>query len=138
MAKRKAVYYGQVELIPGIVCDGYVLDDDTAVMSERGTADLLGVDHTHLNRVATNWPPKTLEPFVDKALSVATNSVEVVANNSPHKGRKISIYNASVIENLIRTYVLSRSQTLFGNACLNALHCTILIYHCNVEIIGSE
>ena len=36
MSERKAVYYGQVELIPGVVCDGYVLDDDTAVMSERG------------------------------------------------------------------------------------------------------
>jgi hypothetical protein len=23
MTERKAVYYGQVELIPGIVCDGY-------------------------------------------------------------------------------------------------------------------
>jgi len=33
MTERKAVYYGQVELIPCIVCDGYVLDDDTAVMS---------------------------------------------------------------------------------------------------------
>ncbi len=124
MTERKAVYYGQVELIPGIVCDGYVLDDDTAVMSERGTADLLGVDHTHLNRVATNWPPKTLEPFVDKALSVATNSVEVVANNSPHKGRKISIYNASVIENLIGTYVLAfannklrKNQKHIGERC---------------------
>jgi hypothetical protein len=28
MTEQKAVYYGQVELIPGIVCDGYVLDDD--------------------------------------------------------------------------------------------------------------
>ena len=35
MIERKAVYYGQVELIPGIVCDGYVLNDDTAVMSKR-------------------------------------------------------------------------------------------------------
>ena len=29
MTERKAVYYGQIELIPGIICDGYVLDDDT-------------------------------------------------------------------------------------------------------------
>ncbi len=57
MKTRKAVFYGKVELIPGIICDGYVLDDDSAVMSERG-ADLLGVDHTHLNCVETNWPPK--------------------------------------------------------------------------------
>jgi hypothetical protein len=45
MTERKAVHYGQVELIPGIVCDGYVLDDETAVMSERTTAHLLGMDH---------------------------------------------------------------------------------------------
>ncbi len=25
MTERKTVYYGQVELIPGIICDGYVL-----------------------------------------------------------------------------------------------------------------
>jgi hypothetical protein len=40
--ERKAVSYGQVELIPGIICDGYVLNDNTAVLSERGAADLLG------------------------------------------------------------------------------------------------
>ena len=54
MSERKAVYYGQVELIPGVICDGYVPDDDTAVMSERGTAELLGVDQKHLNRMRTN------------------------------------------------------------------------------------
>ncbi len=27
MKERKAIYYGKVELIPGIICDGYVLDD---------------------------------------------------------------------------------------------------------------
>ena len=45
MVERKAIHYGKVELIPGIICDGYILDDGTAVMSERGTADLLDVDH---------------------------------------------------------------------------------------------
>ncbi|KHD08428.1 hypothetical protein PN36_30435 [Candidatus Thiomargarita nelsonii] len=94
MTERKAVYYGQIELIPGIIGDGYVLDDDTAVMSERGTADLLGVDQKLLNRVRTNWPPKVLKPFIDAGLSVRTNSVKVMANNSPHKGRKITIYDS--------------------------------------------
>ncbi len=107
MQERKAVYYGQVELIPGIISDGYVLDDDTAVMSERGTAELLGVDQKHLNRVRTNWPPKVLKPFIDEAFSVRTNSVEVVAKNSPHKGREITIYDSSIIENLIRFYILA-------------------------------
>jgi hypothetical protein len=68
MSERKAIYYGQVELIPSIVCDGYVLDDHTAVMSERGTADFLNMDH--VSCVVATWPPKTLKPFVDKASSV--------------------------------------------------------------------
>ncbi|EDN71988.1 hypothetical protein BGS_0784 [Beggiatoa sp. SS] len=38
------VEWESVELIPGIVCDGYVLDDHTAVMSLRGTAELLSMD----------------------------------------------------------------------------------------------
>jgi hypothetical protein len=70
MTERKAVHYGQVELIPGIVCDGYVLDDDTAVMSLRGTASLLGIEHVSLKSVVANWPGKTLKSFIDKGLSV--------------------------------------------------------------------
>lgn len=72
MQEQKAVYYGQVELIPGIMCDGYVLDDGTAVMSERGTADFLGMNHKALQDVATTGIPKTLKPFIDNGLSVAT------------------------------------------------------------------
>jgi very-short-patch-repair endonuclease len=124
MAERKAVYYGQVELIPGIVCDGYVLDDDTAVMSERGTANLLGMDQKTLNAMRGNWPPKTLKPFIDKGWSMETNLVEVVAKNSPYQGRKISIYDSLAIENLIRSYVLAlannklrKNQKHIGERC---------------------
>ena len=94
-------------MIPGIVCDGYVLDDDTAVMSERGTADLLGVHHKSLQSVAVNWPPKTLKPFIDKGLNVVVNSVKVVAKNSPHKGRNITVYETSFIESFIRGYAFA-------------------------------
>jgi len=124
MKERTAVYYGQVELIPGIVCDGYVLNDDTAVMSERGTADLLGVHHKSLQSMAVNWPPKTLKPFVDKGWSMAVNRVEVTAKNSPYQGRKISIYDSLAIENLIRFYVLAlannklrKNQKHVGERC---------------------
>jgi len=124
VTERKAVYYGQVELIPGIVCDGYVLDDDTAVMSERGTADLLGVDQKLLNRMRTNWPPKVLKPFIDEGLSMRTNTVKVVAKNSPYQGRKIVIYDSSIIENLIRFYLLAfannklrKNQKHIGERC---------------------
>jgi len=124
MTEQKAVYYGQVELIPGIICDGYVLDDDTAVMSERGTANLLGVDHMLLNRMATNLPSKTLKPFIDEGWSMATNRIKVVAKNSPYQGRKISIYDSLTIENLIRAYVLAlannklrKNQKHIGERC---------------------
>jgi len=61
--ERTAIYYGKVKLILGVICDGYVLDDGTAVMSERGTADLLGMDQMALNRMKTTWPSKVLKPF---------------------------------------------------------------------------
>jgi very-short-patch-repair endonuclease len=104
MTERKAVYYGQVELIPDIVCDGYVLDDDTAVMSERGTADLLGMDQKTLNAVRGNWPLKTLKPFIDEGSTVRGNFVEVVARNSPHCHREIVVYTTQTIKSLIHTY----------------------------------
>jgi very-short-patch-repair endonuclease len=107
MTERKAVYYGQVELIPGIVCDGYVLDDDTAVMSERGTADLLGMDQKTLKAVRGNWPLKTLKPFIDEGSTVRGNFVEVVARNSPHCHREIVVYTTQTIKSLIHTYALA-------------------------------
>ncbi len=82
MTEKTAVHYGQVELIPGIVCDGYVLNDGTAVMSLRGTANLLTMEHVSLRSMVANWPPKTLKPFIDKGLGMVVNSVKVEAKNS--------------------------------------------------------
>ncbi len=107
MSEKKAIYYGQVELIPGIICDGYVLNDNQTVMSERGTANLLNMNHPSLIRVVLNGIPKTLKPFLDKELSVVPNLVEVVASNSPHKGRNIAVYTAETIEALISAYALA-------------------------------
>jgi AAA15 family ATPase/GTPase len=121
-------YYGQVELIPGIVCDGYVLDNDTAVMSEWGTADLLSMDHAPLKRMVLNWPPKTLEPFIDKGFSMVPNSVKVVAKNSPYKGRKIIVYTAETVEALISTYALSLAhRALRSNQRHIGERCVILL-----------
>ena len=121
----EAVYYGKVELIPGIICDGYVLDDDTAVMSERGTADLLGMDHKTLRGMGGNWPPKTLKPFVDDGLSMTPNSIKVVAKNSPYQGRNIIVYNSNFIESFIRGYALAlandalrENQVHIGKRCV--------------------
>ena len=65
------------------------------------------MDHAALVRVVTNGLPKTLKPFVDKGLSVVVNSVKVVAENSPHKYRDISVYDSSFIESFIRGYALA-------------------------------
>jgi very-short-patch-repair endonuclease len=108
--ERTAIYYGKVELIPGVICDGYVLDDGTAVMSERGTADLLGMNQMALNRVKTTWPLKSLKSFVKKDFIVKTTSVKVEAENNPHKGREIAVYDSETIETLISAYTLALSD----------------------------
>ena len=51
MQERKAVHYGQVELIPGIICDVYILNNGTLVMSENGAADQLGIGRMALHRI---------------------------------------------------------------------------------------
>ncbi|MDM8567863.1 DUF559 domain-containing protein, partial [Candidatus Halobeggiatoa sp. HSG11] len=132
MQKLQAVHYGEVELIPGIKCDGYVLSDGTACLSERGTAKLLGMKHPTLRNVVANWPPKILKPFVDKALNVVVNSVKVVAKNSHHKGRNITVYDSVFIENLIRSYSLAlashslkTTQIHVGDRCVT-LACSLI------------
>ncbi|MDM8564964.1 hypothetical protein QUF74_04860 [Candidatus Halobeggiatoa sp. HSG11] len=65
MKDPKAIYYGKIELIPGIICDGYVLDDGTAVMSERGTADLLGMKQASLQSMTVTGVPKRLKSLID-------------------------------------------------------------------------
>ena len=82
MSERKAIRYGQVELILGIICDGYVLDDGSSVMSERGTANLLGMAHSSLQSMAVTGVPKTIKPFITIGISMAATEVEVVAENS--------------------------------------------------------
>ncbi len=125
MTERKAVYYGQVELIPGIVCDGYVLDDDTAVMSERGTADLLGMAHTALKNMVTTGVPKSLKPFFNKDFNMATTLVMVTAKGSHYNNRKIVVYSSSFIEAIIRAYAmaegnnaLQKNQMHIGRRCV--------------------
>ena len=125
MTEKTAVHYGQVELIPGIVCDGYVLNDGTAVMSLRGTANLLTMEHVSLRSMVVNWPPKTLKPFINKGLGMVVNSVKVEAKNSPYQGRNIVVYTAETIEELISAYALAfandalrKNQKHIGKRCV--------------------
>ena len=63
----EAVHYGKLELVPKVQCDAYVLSDGLAVLSERGLADLLRMEHSTLISVVGNWPPKSLKPFIYRA-----------------------------------------------------------------------
>ena len=132
MQKLEAVHYGEVELIPRIKCDGYVLSDGTACLSERGTADLLGMKQAAFQRVTPKWPPKVLKPFVGNTQSVTPKLINVVAKNSPHKGRNIVVYNVDFIESFIRGYALALAhrklrpnQIHIGERCVILSICLI-------------
>ena len=113
LTKLKATHYGQVELIPGIICDGYIINGETAALSERTTAHLLSMAPKTLNPARGNWPPQTLQPFIYKGGVVRGNYAQVIAKNSRHYGRNIIFYDSKSIETLIRTYALA-----FANGAL--------------------
>ena len=121
-----------MEIIPGIKCDVYVLNDDTPVMSERGLAKLLEIRHSALQSVATTGLPKTLKPFIDKDFSVATTLVKVTAKNSPHQGRDIVVYSSTVVSTIIRAYAMAIGHNALQK---NQMHnwkkmCTFTICFC--------
>ncbi|HHB91676.1 MAG TPA: hypothetical protein ENK59_00495, partial [Thioploca sp.] len=128
MQELQAVKYGKIELIPGIKCDGYILSDGSACLSERGAADLLGMKHVSLRSVVATWPPKTLKPFVDKGISVVATLATVEAKNSPHKGREIIVYDSNMIETIISAYVVAAGHNALQK---NQLHvgkrCSVLV-----------
>jgi len=107
MKTLKAVHYGQLELIPGIMCDVYVLSDGTPVMSVLGTAKFLSMHHGALQNYATKGVPKVIKPFINKDFNCATKTVFVVAENSNHKGKEITVYDSFAIGTLIRAYSLA-------------------------------
>ncbi len=125
MTERQAVHYGQVEIIPGIKCDVYVLNDDSPVMSERGLAKLLEIRHRALQGMATTGLPKTVKPFINNDFSMATTLVKVTAKNSPYQGRSIVVYSSTVVSTIIRAYAmaighnaLQKNQMHIGRKCV--------------------
>jgi len=78
-------------------------------MTERGTADLLGIGRMALHRMEPKWPPKTLKPFINKDFGMEPKSlsVKVVAKNSPYQGGNITVYGSNFIESFIRGYSLA-------------------------------
>ncbi|MCK5876969.1 MAG: hypothetical protein KAG43_04985 [Candidatus Marithrix sp.] len=128
MEEQKAVHYGQLELIPGIICDVYILNNGTPVMSLRGAADLLGMKHVSLRSMVATWPPKTLKPFINKAHIMVATLAKVEAKNSPYLGRNIVVYDSKMIATIISTYVMAAGHNALQK---NQLHigkrCSILV-----------
>ncbi len=126
MKKLKATHYGKVELFPGIKSASYVLSDGTTVLSERGTADLLGIDKKLLSSIRENWPPETIKPFIIQSSFVVYEPIKVTAKNSSHKGKKIVVYDIQFIESFITGYALAFAsgelkpdQISIGERCMS-------------------
>ena len=126
--KKKAIHYGELEIIPTVVGDCYILADGEAVMSERGFANWLGMSHISLRAMLGNWPPKTLEPFCNKGLTVRTTLATIAAENCPHKGVDIVVYDVPTMEEIIRVYAvaytagaLRKNQLHIGKRCAELL-----------------
>ena len=107
--QKRALYYGEAEILPNVLCECYVLEDAQSVMSERGLSSLLEMNQMALNRMKTNWPPKTLESFCDKGWSMETTFAFVEAEKSPYKNQSIVVYDARMIEEIIRVYAMAYS-----------------------------
>jgi len=125
MEELKAVKYGEVELIPGIKCDVYILNNGTPVMSERGVAELLGMNNKALKNMATTGVPKSLKSFFNKDLNMATTLVMVDAKGSHYNNRKIVVYKSNFIEAIIHAYamaggnnILQKNQLHIGRRCV--------------------
>jgi hypothetical protein len=108
MPKKIAKHYGQLELIPGSICESYVLNDGSSVITEHGVAELVGISLKALQDIAANGFPVTLKPFIlNKNISTSPISVKVTAKNSPKKGKKVTVYEISLVESLISGYALA-------------------------------
>ena len=127
-SKKQAIHYGELEIIPGVVGDCYILNDSRCVMSENGFARLLGIDSKLLNRIRTNWPPKTLEPFCNKGLNMSVTLATVTAKNCPYKNQDIVVYDVPTMEEIIRAYAMAyvngglrQNQLHIGRTCADLL-----------------
>ncbi len=99
-----AIYFGDVSIIPKIYCDGYILDTGEAVLSERGTASLIGMHHKNLHNLMQNWPPKRLARFTRPEIKMVTFKVAVKTKRPNHPAIEIIVYKPDVVGNLIYTY----------------------------------
>ncbi|KOR27611.1 hypothetical protein TI05_18625, partial [Achromatium sp. WMS3] len=63
-----------------------------------------------IRKELAKYLPNELKSFLDKDFSVVTNLANVTAENSPHKGQKIRVYNALDIIKLMRAYAVALTR----------------------------
>ena len=124
-AEIKALYYGELAPMPEMQCDGYILENGAAGISERGTAVLLDMQRQSLNTISLRGLPPKLAQFMESGEKLYTVPVKVVASNSPHVGRFITFYSVEAIELLLRVYsraliedVLQKNQEHIGRRAI--------------------
>lgn len=110
ISQIRAIHYGEAQILPDVLCECYVLEDGQSVMSERGLATMLEMHHKSLQTMAVNWPQKNLESFCDKDKSMSVTFAFITAEKSPYKNQSIVVYDASIIEEIIRVYALAYSS----------------------------
>lgn len=122
---QEAIFYGQVQLIQNIMCDGYILDDHTTAISILGVSDLLSIQRRALQNMTTKGMPKSLKAFWNIDWNMDTKTVLVTAENSHFRGREVLVFDSSVIEHLIRAYAfalagdkLRENQKHIGKRCV--------------------
>ena len=97
-------------------------------LSERGTADLLGMKQASLQSMTVTGVPKTLKSFITKDFSMTVTLVEVTAKNSPYKGRNIVVYSSDTIEAIMRAYAMAEgNNALQKNQMHIGRHCVVLL-----------
>ena len=75
----------------------------------------------------TNECIQNLKTLLEANLKMADEAVEVIAQSSPYKGRKINVYTSSTIEALIQIYTLAfANDTLKENQKHIGKRCSIL------------
>ena len=108
-----------------MICDAYILEDQTTAISILGVTDLLSMRQRALQNITTKGIPKSLRAFWNKGWNITTKTVFVTAENSHFRGRSVEVFDSTTIENLIRAYAFSfasdklrENQKHIGKRCV--------------------
>jgi hypothetical protein len=123
------LYYGNINISSEIDCDGYILENGEAGLSEKGAASLLGINRRGLLKIGKNGIPNKLKRFMESDEILNIFPVKVMAKDSPHVNRNINFYSVESIELLLRVYalglvngVLQKNQLHIGKRAVIVQH----------------